>query len=110
MSEKIQAWNFTYIGGTVSKKASERSRVNFASETVFPLSSAQVGDLVVIQQIPSRDMKLRLRNMGLALDSKVEVISKTPSGSIIVCIQAQQIGLGAEMAKHVMVTLATERS
>lgn len=107
MSKKSQAWNFTYFGGAVSKQFREGVRANFVSEKVFPLSSTQVGDRVVIQQIPSGDMGLRLGNMGLVLNSEVEVISKTTRGSVIVCIRDQQIGLGAGMANQVMVTLAT---
>ena len=110
MNEKSPAWNFTYIGGTVSQQFRERSKVNFVSEKVFPLSSTQVGDRVVIQQIPSGDMGLRLRNMGVALGSEVEVLSKTIRGSVILCIRDQQIGLGAGMANQVMVTFAAERT
>ena len=110
MSEKSRAWNFTYIGGTVSKQARDRSQANFASETIFPLSSTQVGDRVIIQQIPSENMGLRLRNMGLALGSEVQVLSKTTRGSVILCLQDQQIGLGAGMANQVMVTFASGRN
>ena len=70
MKEKSQAWNFTYFGGTVSKQVRERSQANFASETVFPLSSTQVGDRVVIQQIQSEnDMLHYLSKMSFSLVS-----------------------------------------
>ncbi len=111
MSEKSQAWNFTYFGGTVSKQGSKRSQANFVSERVFPLSTTQVGDRVVIQQIQSGDNMLNsLRKIGLTLGSEVQVISKTKSGSIIMCIKDKQIGLGTGMANQVMVTFAAERS
>jgi ferrous iron transport protein A len=78
---------------------------------VFPLSNTQVGDRVVIAQILSgKGMIYRLSQMGLTLGSEVRVISKTMSGSVIVCIQDEQIGLGAGMANKVMVTLAAGRS
>ena len=54
-------------------------------------------------------MIYRLSKMGLTKGSEIRVISKTKSGSVIVCLQDEQIGLGAGMAERVMVALAVER-
>ena len=78
---------------------------------MFPLSTAQVGDRVVISQIlGDESLMLRLSNRGVTLGSEVRVISKTRSGSVIICIQDEQIGLGVGMANQVMVTFAAETS
>ena len=111
MSEKSQAWNFTYFGGTVSKQGSKKSQAHFVSEKIFPLSTTQVGDRVVIQDIQSEnDMLHYLSKMSFIVGSEVQVTSKTTSGSIVVSIQDKQIGLGAGMAEHVMVTFVAKRS
>jgi ferrous iron transport protein A len=115
-----QGWKFTFFGETPEKRDEEGHLAKFAPELtqnewrmkqVFPLSNTQVGDRVVIAQILSgKGMIYRLSQMGLTLGSEVRVISKTMSGSVIVCIQDEQIGLGAGMANKVMVTLAAGRS
>ncbi|MGK7895589.1 MAG: ferrous iron transport protein A, partial [Xenococcus sp. (in: cyanobacteria)] len=79
-------------------------------EQLFPLSTTQIGDRVVIAQILSgQNMEHHLSQMGLTRGSEVQVISKTRSGSVILCIQDEQIGLGAGMAERVMVTLVAEQ-
>lgn len=115
-----KGWEFTFVGETPTKLEKQENRPRLASELnqselgikqVFPLSTTQVGDRVVVQQIQSeRSMVYRLSNMGLALGSEVEVISKTTRGSVIICIQDEEIGLGAAMADRVMVTFAIENS
>ena len=115
-----QGWKFTFLGGTSEQRSEAGSRARFApgltqhalsSQPLVPLSTAQVGDRVVISQILGGESLMhRLNNRGLTLGSEVRVISKTRSGSVIICIQDEQIGLGAGMANQVMVTFAAETS
>ena len=117
-TRRRQRWGFTFIGGTPEKPGEQRNKVKSFPESiqnklmrkqVFPLSTTQVGDRVVITQILSgQNMAHRLSQMGLTKGSEVQVISKTTSGSVIICIQDEQIGLGAGMANQVMVTMAAE--
>ncbi len=77
---------------------------------LFPLSTTQIGDRVVLAQILSgQNLEHRLSQMGLTLGSEVQIISKTKSGSVIIYIQDEQIGLGAGLAERVMVTLVAEQ-
>ena len=113
-----QGWGFTFFGETPAKQDELGNQTKFAPKLVdylltmkqvFPLSNTQIGDRVVIQQIQSgRGMAHRLSKMGFTKGSEARVISKTNSGSVIVCIQDEQIGLGAGMANKVMVTFAAE--
>ncbi len=107
-----QGWEFTFLGetGNRAKLVPELVQNQLRIDQLFPLSNTEVGDRVVITQILSgKSMIHRLNKMGLDLGSEIRVISKTKSGSVIVCIQDEQIGLGAGMADRVMVTLAVER-
>ena len=116
---KRQGYEFTFVGGTSEKPNEEENRAKLAPglaqsslrmKQVIPLSTTLVGERVVITQILSgKSMIHRLSKMGLNLGSEIRVISKTKSGSVIVCLQDEQIGLGAGMAERVMVTLAVER-
>ncbi len=113
-------WKFTFCGGISEKPSRRRNRVKFNSELarselrsapVFPLSNTEVGDLVTIAQIMNcKSMIYGLDRMGLIKGSEVRVISKTQSGSVIICFQDEQIGLGAGMANKVMVTCTSEKS
>ena len=116
--QRINKWGFTFIGGTTERPEDELNRNKLARlvdqnqlvrEQLFPLSTTQIGDRVVLAQILSgQNLEHRLSQMGLTLGSEVQIISKTKSGSVIICIQDEQIGLGAGMANQVMVTLVAE--
>lgn len=113
-----QRWQFTFCGGISKTRGYEDNGTQFASELIqnnlktegpLPLSNTQVNDRVVITQILSgRSMIHRLNKMGLTLGSEIGVVSKANSGSVIVCIDDEQIGLGAGIAERVMVTFAAE--
>ena len=117
-TRRRQGWGFTFIGGTPEKLADvvnrdkllwTNVRNQLIGEQLFPLSTSQIGDRVMISQILSgQNMERRLSQVGLTLGSKVQIISKTKSGSVIVCLQDEQVGLGAGMAERVMVTLVAE--
>ena len=117
-TRRLQSWGFTFIGGTSEKPEDDLNRDKLArtvdpnqlmGEQLFPLSTTQIGDRVLITQILSgQNLEHRLSQMGLTLGLEVQVISKTTSGSVIICIQDEQIGLGAGMANQVMVTIAAE--
>ena len=69
----------------------------------YPLSQARVGYSVwIVGFLPKRGFK-RLIAMGLGPGMKLEVISSQPSGSVIVTVENQRIGLGAGMADKVFV-------
>ncbi|MDJ0692656.1 MAG: FeoA family protein [Xenococcaceae cyanobacterium MO_188.B32] len=114
---KRQGWEFTFFGGTSEKLDEGGNQAKLAPELaqssikqVFPLSTTHVGERVVITQILSgKSMIHRLSKMGLNKGSEIRVISKTKSGSVIVCLQDEQIGLGVGMAERVMVALAVDR-
>ena len=117
--QKINKWGFTFIGGTPERPEDELNRDKLARlvdqkqlvrEQLFPLSTTEIGDRVVLAQILSgQNLEHRLSQMGLTLGSEVQIIIKTHSGSVVICIQDKQIGLGAGMANQVMVTLVAEQ-
>lgn len=70
---------------------------------VFPLSTMQVGDRVRIVSLNCGEANNRLMGMGFMPDVVLEVISCTATGSVIVALQDQRLGLGAEMAQRIQV-------
>jgi len=71
---------------------------------VFPLSTVRVGDRIRITALTCGDANNRLMGMGLIPGAVLEIVSTTPTGSVIVALQEQRLGLGAEMAQKILVT------
>ncbi len=110
-----KGWEFTFVGETPTKQDKQRNRAQFSPKLtqseLFPLSTTQVGDRLVITQIMNgKRMISHLNDMGLTVGSEVKVISKTTSGSVIIRVQDKEIGLGTAMADRIMVAFATESS
>lgn len=107
-----KAWEFTFVGETPTKLNTwGNNQGELGIQQVFPLSTTKVGDRLVVTGIQSeRSMVYRLNNMGLTVGCEVQVISKTTSGSVIICIQNKEIGLGVAMADRVIVAFAIQNS
>jgi ferrous iron transport protein A len=106
---------FTYFGVAenhatpdTNSNASETKPVSSAEKS-YPLAMAEPGERVVVVGFRSGERAAhRLTSMGLAIGKHVETIGHTPSGSTIVAIDDNRIGLGAGMAHKVMVSKANE--
>lgn len=75
---------------------------------VFPLSTVKVGNRIRITALTCGDANNRLMGMGLIPGAVVEIVSTTPTGSVILALQEQRLGLGAEMAQKILVTDAEQ--
>jgi len=73
------------------------------STRVFPLSTMQVGDRLRIVSLNCGEANNRLMGMGLIPGAVLQVISCTAGGSIMVALDDQRLGLGAEMARQIQV-------
>ncbi|AFZ30503.1 FeoA family protein [Gloeocapsa sp. PCC 7428] len=97
-------WGFTFFGGTDTYQE-QSSIAPHTNQTSFPLTMANVGDRVWIVKLNGEDgFARRLMDMGLTLGCELQIVSRTASGSVVVGIQDNRIGLGAGMAHQVVVT------
>ncbi|MGG6295573.1 FeoA family protein [Leptolyngbya sp. AN02str] len=69
----------------------------------MPLSVMQTGDRVQIVSLNCGDANNRFIGMGLMPGVELEVISCTSTGSVIVALQDQRLGLGFKMAQRIRV-------
>ena len=69
---------------------------------IATLATVTVGDRVRIVAL-NGDANARLMAMGLMPGVVLQVVSCTPNGSVIVALQDQRLGLGAEMAQQIQV-------
>ncbi|MBW4514325.1 MAG: ferrous iron transport protein A [Timaviella obliquedivisa GSE-PSE-MK23-08B] len=67
------------------------------------LSQAKVGDCLQITKICCSECVSDLARQGLASGVKVEVASVTHNGSIVVTLGDKNIGLGAAIARQILV-------
>ncbi|GAB4341950.1 MAG: FeoA family protein [Leptolyngbyaceae cyanobacterium] len=75
----------------------------FFNPTMLPLSSQRSGALVRIVSLNCGESNNRLMGIGLMPDAILEVISRSDTGSVIVALQDQRLGLGAEIAQRIQV-------
>lgn len=73
------------------------------------LDRAKIGDIITIQQIHApRNITRQLRNLKFQPNKRVQLVSRTNNGSVVVNLNNILIGLGKEIAQRVVVTLAGE--
>ncbi len=113
-SNELQSssWSsFVYISDEVDQQSAPSGQVEqlldqlngSLTAKILPLSMMQVGDLVRIVSLNCGESNNRLMGMGFMPDVVLEVISCTSTGSVIVALQDQRLGLGAEMAQRIQV-------
>ncbi|MDJ0554726.1 MAG: FeoA family protein [Microcoleaceae cyanobacterium MO_207.B10] len=112
LDAKVKLWRFTFLGDThqiESEDENNNRMVNVLTpsvvETNFPLTKAKRGDRLSIVKINALgDIARRLQKMGLVPKVEIEVISKNPSGSVIVAVNNHHIGLGSNPASKIIVS------
>ncbi len=108
IDKKEKAWGFTFLGESsyISEKENDYEIAQpSVVQTNFPLTQAKRGDRLCIVFINAEgDMTRRLEKMGLVVGIEVEVVSNNPSGSTIVAVKNQNIGLGSNPARNIIVS------
>lgn len=104
---------FVYLGGAAVEPSAQAGssldgREPCLNVRTFSLSTMQVGDRVRIVSLNCGESNSRLMGMGLMPDVVLKVISCTTTGSVIVALQDQRLGLGAELAQRVQVIDAAQ--
>ena len=112
-SKTLRGWGFTFFGETSSierpeghstETMEELPESKSTSRASFPLFRANVGDRVRIVGIIDKGGTSHLLSLGLIPGNELTIVSRAPSGSIVVALQDNRIGLGAGMAHTILVT------
>ena len=84
----------------------EEKDINQESEnqSFSVLRNAAVGDRLWIVKITDKAVNSSILAMGLVPGTELEIISDTPSGSIIISIGNMRIGLDADITEKIIVT------
>lgn len=107
--ETAQWQGFTYFGNL--RRGLSLVRRNTTSPTIEPatpspeqhLSQCQTGDRVQILALNCGEANNRLMGMGLLPGVVVELVSSTATGSVILALHNQRLGVSAEMAECIQV-------
>ncbi len=75
-----------------------------ASQTWFSLSQSNVGDRVRITKLQRSNAGAELANAGITFGIEVQILKRTVSGSVVVRCNGRNIGVGAAIARRILVT------
>ena len=92
----------------IKKGIAEPTHDATSGRLTFPLSSAKLGDRLKITALTSHDATARLLGMGFIPGASLEVVSMSTPGVVVVALQHQRLGLGAEMAQCIQVAAIDE--
>ncbi len=101
--QKFRFFNETYI------QPPDAGEVNVSENGLLLLSQTQKGDRVRIIKIDPIVSTNQLSQMGFFPGADLQVLSCTASGSVMVIIQDETIGIGSALANLIWVT-ASEMS
>ncbi len=109
-SPKRQSSNLVFVGGmSVELESDKINSLNLPVNNFF-LNTAKTKDWVKITQMHlDTNTYGYLFNLGIKPGNVVEIVSQTASGSVVVRLKRQQIGLGADIARRLIVTLNNQQ-
>jgi ferrous iron transport protein A len=94
---------FSYWGGTEAE-LDNTTPIGTNLTATYPLAQVPMGKTVWLVGFQGTGGINRLLGMGLNPGIQLQVISSQPSGSVLIGIQDNRIGIGAEMAEKILVS------
>lgn len=114
-SQRQQKWRFTYFGGVFEEKITSELPQRNSNDAIFPLAACQKSDraaprlhrdrVSIVQIFCDLETREYLAKMGLILGAEISIINIASSGSVIVSVKNKEIGLGADIAEGILVSL-----
>ena len=110
---ETRVWHgFTFLSGSCEAELDLAVQAGFAapeqmepaSKTWFSLSQTNVGDRVRIVKVQHSNAVAELANAGMTFETEVQILSRTVSGSVVVRCNGRNIGVGAAIARRILVT------
>jgi len=96
--------SYDYIGDSSSLDSQEEAASERLDVNAFLLSEAQPGQQVWVKGFQGKGGISRLLAMGITPGSQLQILSHQGSGSVVVAIADNRLGLGAGLASRVLVT------
>ncbi len=100
-----KGWKFNFFSdSSESPEENLKLEKNLKNSNSYPLSQTHVGQSVWIVGFVGHGGMSRLLGMGLTPGIQVQVLSAQPSGSVLLAILDNRVGLGAGMAQKILVS------
>lgn len=118
--QNYEGWGFTFIGGRLEREALPSAEFevdqnpnyvqppsqSLIEGNLFPLSRASVGNRLLIQRLQGTSSQMRsLTKMGFSYGVEVQVMSRNPSGSVVIQIGSVRLGIGAKLTHRILVSV-----
>ncbi|MBE9042803.1 ferrous iron transport protein A [Pleurocapsales cyanobacterium LEGE 10410] len=101
-----QFQKFIFIGNTAIKSSSLPTRQLQLTPNSNFLDQIDVGSSLLIIEIHTpRNIINQLRNLDFKPGNTVQLVSKTANGSVVISSKQGLLGMGAEIAQRIIVTL-----
>ena len=98
-------WKFDFFNESSDGQIDmEEVRPTVKDNNSYPLSQTTVGQKVWLVGFQGKGGINRLLGMGLTPGAQLQIISAQPSGSILVAIEDNRIGVGSGMANKILVS------
>ncbi|MEM7594090.1 MAG: FeoA family protein [Cyanobacteria bacterium P01_A01_bin.83] len=110
LSKRKRFEGFVFISDSALKSEPKLDQqLHLNSDRQLLLSQAQVGCFVTICQIHvPQNIVSQLNNLQFKHCEQIEVVSKTKKASVVVDLQGKLIGLGAEIAQQIVVSVINQ--
>ncbi len=79
------------------------------SKNTIPLNSATTGLNLRITSVPHGTLKAQFVRLGIHEGEKVKCLERLPGGTIVVQKNRQQIAIGHQLAKQIMVVVLGDK-
>ena len=105
ISGKPKDWGFDFFNESSEGQIDmDEARATVKENNSYPLSQTTVGQKVWLVGFQGKGGINRLLGMGLTPGVQLEIVSAQPSGSVLVSIQDNRIGVGSGMANKILVS------
>ncbi|MGD1806221.1 FeoA family protein [Dapis sp. BLCC M126] len=98
-------WKFDFFNELSNAQIDmDEARPTVKDNNSYPLSQTTVGQKVWLVGFQGQGGINRLLGMGLTPGAQLQIISAQPSGSVLVAIEDNRIGVGSGMANKILVS------
>ena len=101
---------FIFVSDSALDRESESARQLHLTPNSSWLTEVKIGNSIEIEQIYApQNIVRQLRNLQFQSGQKARLVSKSATGSIVVNLNDRAIGIGAEIARRIVVTFVDEK-
>ena len=100
-----QFQEFIFIGNTEDQSVSNLTEKLSLAPDRNLVSQANLEDsLTIVEVLTNKNLSHQLKNLNIKPGAIVKLISKTSNGSVVLSLGNKLIGVGAEIARQIVIT------